>query len=249
VDLMLLMSEREVQERLSAGLKLAYSRGLVDDTHLRPSLARILTFKERIRTIDQPSLEVVGSAEHRALAYQAAGCAITLIRDEQRLLPLRPGADTRMLVVMPEPHNLTPADTSVLVLPTLAEALRFYHPQVDEALISPRPSGDEITGLREKAAGYDLLILGTISASIQTEQGVLVRELLRLGKPTITVALRTPYDLVTYPEASTYLCTYSILEPSMKALGAVLFGETNFAGKLPVTIEGLYPLGHGLSVS
>ena len=34
----------------------------------------------------------------------------------------------------------------------------------------------------------------------------------------IAVALRMPGDLAAYPQAPTYLCTYSILEPALEAL-------------------------------
>jgi beta-N-acetylhexosaminidase len=59
--------------------------------------------------------------------------------------------------------------------------------------------------------------------------------------------MRLPYDLVAFPQAQTYVCTYSILEPSMQALAASLFGDQPFLGHLPVTIPGLFPIGHGVT--
>ena len=61
--------------------------------------------------------------------------------------------------------------------------------------------------------------------------------------PTIIAAMRLPYDLIAFPEAPTYLCTYSIQEPSMQALAKALFGFSSFTGRLPVSIPGLYPVG------
>jgi beta-N-acetylhexosaminidase len=58
------------------------------------------------------------------------------------------------------------------------------------------------------------------------------------------VALRLPCDLASFPQAPTYVCTYSILEPSMKALASALFGTNKFHGKLPVSIPDLYPVGY-----
>jgi len=52
-------------------------------------------------------------------------------------------------------------------------------------------------------------------------------------------ALRLPYDLAAFPSAKTYLCTYSVLAPSMSALAAILFGAARAEGKLPVTIPGI----------
>jgi beta-N-acetylhexosaminidase len=62
---------------------------------------------------------------------------------------------------------------------------------------------------------------------------------LQRGLPRIVVALRLPYDLAAFPEVSTYLCTYSIVEPSMQALAKSMFGFAEFRGRLPVTIPGL----------
>jgi len=66
-----------------------------------------------------------------------------------------------------------------------------------------------------------------------------------LAIPTVMAALRVPYDLRAYPQATTYLCSYGILPPSMTALAAALFGQAPISGQLPVTIAGLYPFGHG----
>ena len=67
-------------------------------------------------------------------------------------------------------------------------------------------------------------------------QAELVKKLIKQGTRVITVALRMPYDLAVYPAASTYVCTYSILPPSMEALAEALFGRIAFTGSLPVTI-------------
>ena len=74
--------------------------------------------------------------------------------------------------------------------------------------------------------------------------------LLATGRPVVTVALRTPWDLAAYPAARTHVCTYSILPESMAALASALFGETAqapFPGHLPVAVEGIAARGHGVA--
>jgi beta-N-acetylhexosaminidase len=237
VDLMLIMLDADTQERLYGGLNLAYTRELIGDEHLQQSVERILALKQWAAEQLQPGLEVVGCAEHRTLEAEVARRSITLVRDEAGLLPLRLSRDARVAAVMPRPKNLTPADTSAAVAPHLAAALRTHHPRVEEYVTSHLPTGDEIAALRERLAGADRLILGTINASMQPEQAALVNELLQLGLPTVTVALRTPYDLAVYPSSRTHLCTYSIQPASLDALAAALFGEFAPAGRLPVTIS------------
>ncbi len=99
-----------------------------------------------------------------------------------------------------------------------------------------RPLRETIATLRERVTDYDLLVLGTINASMQPEQAELATELLRLGIPTVTVAMRTPYDLAVYPASTTHLCTYSIQPASLDALAAAIFGEFTPSGRLPVNV-------------
>jgi beta-N-acetylhexosaminidase len=72
----------------------------------------------------------------------------------------------------------------------------------------------------------------------------LVKELLQGPARVITVAGRTPYDLVQYPGAAVHICTYGILEPTLRALVDGLAGARQFSGRLPVAIPGLYVRGH-----
>jgi beta-N-acetylhexosaminidase len=237
VDLLLLMPGREEQERLYAGLLLAYTRGLIDDSHLTASVARIAALQRWAGNQLQPDLSVVNCAEHRALEAELARRSITLVRDAAGLLPLAPESGARIAALMPQPQDLTPADTSSMVAPALAEALRTYHPQVDEFIFNQRPDAAEIAALRDRVRDYDLLVLGTINTLLQPEQAALAREMLGAGVPTVTVALRTPYDLTTYPQATTHLCTYSIQPASLHALAAVLFGQQTAEGQLPVQVS------------
>lgn len=242
VDLLLLTADDAMQERLLAGLCLAASRELIEERRLLASTQRALslaTWANRVRS--QPPLEIVGCDGHRALEAEVARRSITLVRDAHDLLPLRLPPDARVAAVMPQPLNRTPADTSATVTPELATALRRHHPRVDEFVTAHAPQDDEIAALRRRLAGYDLIVLGTIDAAMQPRQVALARELLALGIPTVTVALRTPYDLPAYPQATCHLAAYSIRRPSLDALADALFGKFTPAGQLPVRLSAREP--------
>ena len=163
--------------------------------------------------------------------------SITLVRDTALQLPLRVGPEESIAVAIPRPEDLTPADTSSYVKPVLADALRRYYPRVDEFSFGMSPAAEEESGaLSEQLAKYDVVILGTINATAHPGQAELVKKLIKQGTRVIAVALRMPYDLAVYPAASTYVCTYSILPPSMDALAEALFGRIAFTGSLPVTL-------------
>jgi len=171
---------------------------------------------------------------------------MTLVRNDDGLLPLKLAADARIAVIQSLPTDLTPADTSSTVTPTLASALRRRVAHVEEILVPAAPGEADLAGLGERLRSVDIAVVGTISAHLQPTEAALAAAVLASGTPTVTVALRTPWDLLAYPSARTHVCTYGILPPSMEALAAALLGEEPFSGRLPVDVAGLYPRGHGL---
>ena len=209
-------------------------------------ITRLAALRRWLAGFDQPDLGAVGCAEHRALADELARRSLTLVRDDSRLLPLRLAEEQRVLVIQPQPTDLTPADTTSTVAATLAEAIRRRHTATDGVVSSVEPDATEIAALRVRAAAADLVVLGTDAAHLRPAQAELARALLSLGRPLMTVALRTPWDLAAYPESATHVCSFGILPPTIEALAAALFGEADFEGRLPVVLAGLYPRGHGL---
>jgi beta-N-acetylhexosaminidase len=203
---------------------------------------RLAALSEWLAAFSDPDLSVVGCDDHRRLAADLAARSITLLRDDTGLIPIGLDEDARLLAIMPRPADLTPADTSSLVAPGLAEALRRHHRRTTELVVNQDPSG-EVADAIALARGHDLVVVGTIDAG--DAQGALVEGLLATGVPTVAVALRTPYDLARYPTAPVSLCSYGILPPTMEALVAALFGSA-IEGRLPVAIPGLYPIGHGI---
>jgi beta-N-acetylhexosaminidase len=247
-DLLLLTSNPDDQRRVHESLLQAIQDGQLDREAIATSVERILSLKRWLAKYSQPDLSMVGCAEHQAVAAEIAERSITLIRNEAGLLPLQMNPEGCIAAVVPKPIDLTPADTSSYVTPGLAAALREYHPNVDQFIISYRPTKQESVDMLERLRDYDILILGTLNAFASPGQSEFVRQALKLGLPTVVVALRLPYDLTVFPEARTYVCTYSILEPSMQALAKALFGKIRFEGRLPVSIPGLYPVGHAKTV-
>ena len=241
IDLLLCMPDPELRGRAITALEKGHERGLISDTSLASSRKRIELLRSSIPVIE-PDTSVVGSVKHLALASRLAERSITLVRDEAGALPL--ATSGRLLVLEPEPSNVTPADTTALYPPVLSEELARYHPSITARVYPQTPSEGDMSGLLELAPEHDVIVVGTVVAP--QAQGRLVTELVATGKPVIAVALRTPFDILEYPSVSTYVATYSSHQPAMAALASKLFGQQGFSGKLPAPIEGLYPLGHGL---
>jgi beta-N-acetylhexosaminidase len=246
-DLLLGTADPEQIQRLEEGLEQAERRGLTDERGRQASAGRLEAVRRWAAGYEQPPLEVVGSAEHAALADELARRSITLVRNDDGLLPLRLPADARICVVQPQPTDLTPADTSSYVPPLLAHAIQRRHAATEEFIVGTSPSESEIASLANGLARYDLIVLSTVAANLNAAQQALAHQVLALDRPTVTVALRTPWDITAYPESRTHVCSFGILAPTMEALAATLFGEIPFSGRLPVEIRGLHARGHGLT--
>jgi beta-N-acetylhexosaminidase len=245
-DVLLATADEPALARLEEGLPLAEQRGLLDSDEDVAARRRLDELRQWLGRHEQPPLEMVGSAEHQALAAELARRSITLVRNDDGLLPLKLSSQARVIVIQTLPADLTPADTSSTVRPTLASALRRLHPGAEQLLLPAQPADRDIGGLADRLSGFDLVVVGTIAAHLQPAQAALAHAVFAAGRPTISIALRTPWDLLAYPAARTHVCSYGILPPTMEAVAGALVGERPFVGRLPVEIGGLYPRGHGL---
>lgn len=239
-DLLLVMPDDDLRERARVAVERGLSRGLIPAGTLERSRRRI----DRVRRgLSTPAIDpgLVGS--HQELAADLARRSVTLVRNDAGILPFRLETTDRVLVLEPAATNVTPADTTALYEPGLASAVGGLHGEIAGIVYPHEPSTSDIAGLVDRARDHDVVIVGTVNAT--TGQAELVNRLTETGRPLVTIAMREPQDLGSYPQVSTHVCTYSSHTPSLEAVADALFGNTGFAGRLPVSIPGLYPIGHG----
>jgi beta-N-acetylhexosaminidase len=239
-DILLMTTDPLDQTRAFESLLQGAKSGQLSQENLQASVDRIMQLKNWLaEKATSPDLSVIQCEEHMQVANEIAEKSITLVRDEKKYLPLKLEAGKRMAVIIPVPQDLTPADTSSYIQPKLAESIREYHAQTDEFKIPLAPGAEESAKILEQVRGYDVIVMGTINAFAEEKQAEFVRRLLLTEKPVIIIALRLPYDLAVFPQASTFVCTYSIQEPSMRAVAKAVFGYSEMTGRLPVSIPGL----------
>jgi beta-N-acetylhexosaminidase len=237
MDLLLCGPDLAAQQRVEAGLAAALAGGRIDRRDAEGSQARLTDLRAWLGRFEPPSIDVVGNAEHRALAGELARRSITVVRDDRRMLPFRIEGDARVLVIEPRPRLLTPADTTAsLSSGGLVAGVRERHAGAVGALVEAAVTSAEIAVLRDQAASVDLVILGTVDALGEPSVAELARALVASGTPVIAVALRAPWDASAYPEVGTVLATYGIQPPSLTALVAALWGDATTTGLLPVML-------------
>ncbi|MBU2669958.1 glycoside hydrolase family 3 protein [Actinoplanes bogorensis] len=200
----------------------AVERGEISEARIDQSVRRILKTKKTISPY-VPEPPVVGTPAAVATMNEIAARSITKLRGAD--LPLRP---TQKVLVTGWGASTTTN------LATALGATRFY---------TGSPSDDLITQAVAAAQQHDVTVVLTSNAWADPTQVKLVQALLATGKPIIPVAVNTPYDLATYPTAKNFVAAYGYQPPTVAALAAVLQGKAQATGRLPVTIEGLYPYG------
>jgi len=235
IDLLLCGPDPAAQQRVEDGLARAFER--IDPDRRAEAASRLRDLGRWLEGFDQPPIDVVGSAEHQALAAELARRSITTIRDRAGLLGRTLAVGARILVIEPRPGLLTPADTTAsLPAGGLAAAIRERHPAVESIVVEDAITDAEIARIRERARDAVLTVLGTVEAPGRPSIVALARGLASDGGPLVGVALRAPWDADAYPEVGTVLATYGIQAPSLAALDAALFGGVPITGRVPVRL-------------
>lgn len=230
-----------------AAVLAAVRSGELTEKRIDESVYRILRLKLARGAFDRPYVDtskvssIVGAAGHRSAAQQITDKTITLVKNDRRLIPLAKNSGKSVL--------LTGWGTSSGLGGKLASrgvSVRRYETGM-------APTSARIARTVQLARAADITVVMTNKGWSSPRQRALVAALLGAGEPVIVVAVNTPYDLAYFPSAPTYVATYSSSDASLASLAAVLFGELQPTGKLPVSIPrargsgpALYDVGFGL---
>jgi beta-N-acetylhexosaminidase len=225
-------AQTDAHDRLSRGIstdKTALARA-------EESVMRILAVKERFGVLDgvAPSGSAGGDTD-RATADELARASITVLRSGG--LPLR----GRILVVSP----LNPDVALVAEQPTLGMVIAQRLPNVTTQTITLSPTQADIDRAVVAARLADVVVMGAADLFSYPQQAALAKAL-QTVKPTVLVSLRSPYDILSAPAVSGYVCAYTGREPTLRGLADVLSGTRAPTGTLPVDIPGVYRIGDGM---
>ncbi|MFC2140609.1 beta-N-acetylhexosaminidase [Candidatus Auribacterota bacterium] len=179
------------------------------------------------------------SVKNFLLAKKIAEKAITLVKNEDNLIPIKDIKNKQILLLSPLISNLT------LVEEGNEEDNFFYQefkkriPQLKEIKIKSNPSKKECleTARKIKESQVNLVIILTYNAHLIPNQASLVKKILNLKIPTIIAAIRNPYDILAFKKAKHYIVSYGFRTISLKALTDVLLGKRKAQGKLPVKLD------------
>jgi beta-N-acetylhexosaminidase len=249
----------------------ALRSGEISPERLNHSVLKILKIKGSLglnkeRTVDLNAISVaVGKPENIAFGQQVADAAITVVRDNGKVLPLKskgtiPGGLPYM--TKEETHNqfvavLFSDDMRTESGRAFGREFRARIPDARVIYVDPRiaagMSDDVLKAVDEAqtvvAAVYGIPTAGKVGNSVgmADASGTLLQQLLDHGaEKTAVVAMGNPYLASDFPKIENYMCTFSNATVSEVSAIRALFGEIPIRGHLPVTIPKVAQRGAGL---
>ncbi len=240
-------------------IKGAVESGRLPMSRLDDAVRRILRTKTRLG-LDRykpASLEglstTVGSRESRELAQKIEDSAITLVRDEKNAVPLRLGPDQRLLHINLLDSRMGWREGPVGLTLTAELPRRFA--KTTSVQLDDQSNRNEYEMIRQMAGMVDAVVVAAFirvaaykgSIDLNPEQIRLLKDLSAIQKPFVFVLFGSPYLLHHVPELPSYMLTYDTYPGAELAAVKAVAGEIPIAGKLPISLPGLYAVGHGLT--
>jgi beta-N-acetylhexosaminidase len=249
----------------------AVTSGEIPLKRLDASVLKILKIKGSLglneaRTVDLDAIDnLVGKPENITFGQQVADSAITLVRDNGQVLPLK-SKGTRPAGLpytsREETHNEVVAvlfsdDVRGESGRAFGREFRARIPDARLIYVDPRIAAgmsDEVLKAVDQAqtvvaAVYVIPVAGKMgnSMAMADATGALFENLLdHAARKTAVIAMGNPYLASDFPKIENYICTFSNATVSEVAAIRALFGEIPIRGHLPVTIPNVAQRGVGL---
>ena len=243
-------------KRAFQSLKNALQQGKISHSRLDKSVHRILGEKARLgfhRDLSSSLSQidsVVASPKHLESSQKIIDQAITLVSDKNNALPLSPkqASEVLLLTILDE-SRLRESRGDVL----MSELLR-RHRQTQHIEVLPDILDDKLKLIFKRAGEVDYVVVGIYvrtaankgSLGLSQSEMHLLESLASSETPIYFIFLGSPYLLPLADKLPTYITIYDDYPGAEVAAIKAIFGEIQFRGKLPISLPGLYPIGHGI---
>ncbi|MGI9107090.1 MAG: glycoside hydrolase family 3 N-terminal domain-containing protein [Pyrinomonadaceae bacterium] len=241
------------------GLREAVRSGRLTEARIEASARRLLAAKydlglanRRVTPLEEID-RVVSSDDAMKLAQEIAEHAITLVRDDARLVPLSelpPDSQVFNLAI-------TNGEDRLWVGQPFTEMFGRGGRKVEMVVLDERSSEREVERALDKAKDAALVIVsmygrvrtGQSNSGALPESGTrALKRLMERKSPLVGISFGNPYLLQGFPELKTYVVAYGDMPTLQRAAARALLGEIDITGKLPITLPALYARGTGIQL-
>jgi beta-N-acetylhexosaminidase len=274
----LLIIPADLDASYKAMLEAAHS-GEIPQAQIDASVLKLLKAKaslglHKARLVDVEKLAAeIGKPGNVALGQQISDDAVTLVRDNARLLPLKQSGTVKGGL----PYQRLEEVRNNLVIVVFSEDVRTEAgrvlerqvkarvPDANVIYVDPRIAGamsDEVLKTVDEAqavvtAVYVVPTAGRIakadagglknSVGLADASGALLQRVLdHAAQKTVVLAMGNPYLAQDFPAVQNYICTFSNATVSEISAAKAFFGEIPIRGHLPVSIPNIAQRGAGI---
>jgi beta-N-acetylhexosaminidase len=234
----------------------AVASGRIPMSRLDEAVTRVLRAKAKLglnksKLVDLDALaHNFDRPEFDRAAQDIADRGVTLLRDDQHILPLDPTKPTRVLLVAAS------GDNDPYPAGNLENEIRWRMDSLTSVRMDTRFVRADMVKLPSPNT-YDVAIAAIFvrvadrkgSIGLPDDESAVVDRLLAAGKPVVVACFGSPYLAQRFPAAKTWLTAFSTVDVAQRAVGRALFGQVAVHGRLPVNIPGVAALGAGLDLS
>ena len=242
------------------GVRDAVTKGRIKEQRIDESARRVLAAKydlglarQRITPLEAIDVTVAGK-ESVDLAREIAEHAITLVRNDDNLVPLRglkPEARVFNLAI-------TNGDDRQWIANAFVDTIARSGHKIDTTVLDDRSSDAEVQKALQAANRADVVI-ASLYGRVRTGQArsvglpdpgakALSALIMSSRVPVIGISFGNPYLLQSFPELRTYVVAYGDMPSLQQAAARALLGQIDVTGKLPISLPGLYPRGTGIQL-
>ena len=240
------------------GVRDAVKKGRLTEQRIEQSTRKLLAAKydlglaqQRVTSLDAIDREVAGKRANE-LADDIARDAITLVRNDARLLPLDINSASRIFNLA-----ITNGDDRAVIAQPFIAALARGGLKVETIVLDDRSSDADVTKAIDKATRADAVIV-SMYGRVRTGQARSValpepgtkalNELIERRARLVGISFGNPYILMSFPKLQTYLVAYGDMQSLQEETAQALLGQLDIKGRLPISLPGLYPRGTGIQL-
>jgi beta-N-acetylhexosaminidase len=244
------------------GLREAVQTGRLTEKRIEESARKILAakydlglVKQRITPLEQIDQLVAGTSA-KDLALEVALHAITLVRDDAKLIDSADGAGLRSAKRIFILGITNGEDRGWIANPFFANLLRPGL-RLDITVLDSRSTDEEMRGALESAGKADVVIAamygrvrsGAANSVGLPEQGArALSSLLERKAPVVGISFGNPYLLQNFPALRTYVVAYGDMPSLQTAAALAITRRSDITGRLPISLPNLYARGTGIQL-
>ncbi|MCX6151766.1 MAG: serine hydrolase [Ignavibacteriales bacterium] len=234
----------------------AVENGEIGEERIDYSVKKILAAKTWLK-IDKSKIinpdevtRILNKKSHLRLAQDIADKSITLVKDENKIIPVLPSRYVNPVCIVLSDQYYSPQYS-------FPELTREIFPGLTDFAFGRSNDEEDFNDALISAKKADLILVPIFSKvraasnsfGLPENQIKFISKLNKLNKPIVFMSLGNPYILSEMQEVPTYLCSYGDPLVSQKAMIKAIVGKINITGKLPISIPNTsYKIGDGLQL-